>query len=271
MTITDPTGATPVEIDTELARIELDRARAERDLAGLADRMKRLAELGDSSAVDRLRPLIDEARQKISDCDATTRPLDDEFVRRDGWTRAFLVTNTGGHVHRSMNCRTCYPRTRFAWLTQFSGHDETEIVEQAGEAACTECYPTAPVEVRNRPSRIKTPEQIAREQEKAARAQAKAAKAITAPDGTPLYTERHGHIATEFTARREYADVAAEARYLERVDAARHHRAIVECRQDAELILAALAAKHSQTVQDMRTELAASVDAKWRRDYSQWS
>lgn len=170
-----------------------------------------------------------------------------------------------------MNCRTCYPRTRFAWLTQFSGHDETEIVQEAGEAACTECYPTAPVEVRNRPSRIKTQAQIAREQEKAARAQAKAAKAITAPDGTPLYTERQGHIATEFTARREYADVAAEARYLERADAARHRRAIVECRQDAELILAALAAKHSQTVEDMRTELAVSVDAKWRRDYSRWS
>lgn len=82
VTINDPTAATPVEIDTELARIALDRARAERDLAGLVNRTTRLAELGNNSAADRLQPLIDNTRQKVSDCDATARPLNDEFVRR---------------------------------------------------------------------------------------------------------------------------------------------------------------------------------------------
>jgi hypothetical protein len=169
-----------------------------------------------------------------------------------------------------MDCRTCFPTTRFCWLTQFAGHEETEIVNEAGEAACTECYPSAPVEVRNRPSRITTPDRLARQAEKAERVKTKAAKAITAPDGSPLRTGHYGLIDTEVTARRSYADALSYARYLARLDVARHRESIAELQEDARLILAALAAKHSRTEDDMRAELAPAVESRWKREHSKW-
>jgi hypothetical protein len=267
MTINDPTTATPSEIDEQLAKLGIKQAGATDTVTRLTARVQRLVNEGMHAYATELRPRIEQARQTIAECEAAARPLDAEFERRGGWTRAWLVLNTGGHVHRTMACRTCFPSTQFAWLTQLSGHDETEIVDQAGKAACTECYPSAPVEVRNRPSRIKTPDQLARETEKAERAKAKAAKAITAPDGTPLHTEGYGQIDTEFTARRSYADALAYARYLSRADIVRHRNTIAAYREDAQLILAALAAKHGRTEDDLRAELALKVEARWQREY----
>jgi hypothetical protein len=214
-----------------------------------------------------LRPRIEESRQTIVECEEAARPLDAEFERRGGWNRAWLVLNTGGHVHRTTACRTCFPSTRFAWLTQLSGHSETEIVEQAGETACTECYPSAPVDVRNRASRLKTPEQITREAEKAARAKVKAAKAITTPDGKPLCTKGYGQIETEVTARRSYADAVAYARYLAMRNETYHQDTIAAYCEDAQLILAALAAKHGRGEDDLRDELAPKVEGRWQREY----
>jgi hypothetical protein len=270
MPIDDPTTATPSEIDEELARLGVERTKAHNALDGLRTRIERLVGWNMTEEAVALRPRIEQARQTIAEYDEAARPLDAEFERRGGWTRAWLVLNTGGHVHRTMACRTCFPSTRFAWLTQLSGHDETEIVEQAGKAACTECYPSAPVDVRNRPSRIKTPEQLAREAEKAERAKAKAAKAITAPDGTPLRTKQYGQIQTEFTARRSYIDALCHARLLAKRNVAFHRDTIAEYHEDAQLILAALAAKHSQTMDDLRTELAPKVEAKWNREHRNW-
>jgi len=271
MTINDPTTATPTEIDAELDRLDREQAKAQDTLARLRSRIENLLKYDMTAEVTALRPRIEQARQTITDCEAAARPLDAEFARRGGWTRAWLVLNSGGHVHRTKACRTCFPSTEFAWLTQLSGQDETEIVELAGEAACTECYPSAPVEVRSRPSRIKTPEQLAREADKAARAKAKAAKAITAPDGTPLRTKEYGQIDTEFTARRSYVDALSYARHLTRTNVAYHRDTIAEYRDDAQLILAALAAKHGRTEDDLRAELAPKVEAKWKREHSTWS
>ncbi len=267
MPINNPTTATPSEIDEELARLYVERAKAWNTLDGLRTRVERLVGWDRTEEALVLRPRIEQVQQNIIECEDAARPLDAEFARRGGWTRAWLVHNSGGHVHRSTACRTCFPSTQFAWPTQLSGQDETEIVEQAGQAACTECYPSAPVDVRKRPSRIKTPEQLAREAEKAERANVKAAKAITAPDGTSLYTSNYGRIDTEFTARRQYADALSYSRYLTAKDVVRHRQTIAEHRQDADLILTALAAKHSSTVDDMRTELAPAVDAKWKREH----
>lgn len=267
MPIDDPTTTTPSDIDEELARLDIEHANAQNTLNRLTARVKSLVNGGMAEYATELRPRIEQARRTITECETAARPLEAEFERRGGWTRAWLVLNSGGHVHRTTACRTCFPSTRFAWLTQLSGHDEIEIVEQAGEAACTECYPRAPVDVRNRPSRIKTPEQLAREAEKAERAKSRAAKAITAPDGTPLRTKGYGHIDTEFTARRSYADALAYARHLSRADIARHRDTIADYREDAQLILAALATKHGRTEDDLRTELAPKVESRWKREY----
>lgn len=110
---------------------------------------------------------------------ADIQPLDDEYDRRGGWNRAFLVvTNGRGHVHSSMRCSTCYASTRFHWVTEYSNHSETQIVEAAGERACTVCYPSAPVEVLNRPTQMFSDEerekQRAREEREKKRAEREA-------------------------------------------------------------------------------------------------
>ena len=92
-----------------------------------------------------------------------------KIYSQDPWTRAFLVINSNGHVHKSMNCSTCFSTTRYNWLVQYSNDDENTIVEDAGEDACTVCYPSAPAEVLNRPSRIVTADKVAKAAAKAER------------------------------------------------------------------------------------------------------
>jgi hypothetical protein len=98
------------------------------------------------------------------------------IYEQDPWTRAFLVINSNGHVHSSMDCSTCFPTTRYQWLIQYSNDDEATIVEDAGEDACTICYPSAPAEVLNRPSRIVTADKVAKAAAKAERDAKKAAR-----------------------------------------------------------------------------------------------
>ena len=61
-------------------------------------------------------------------------------------------------------------------MVQYSNDDENTIVEDAGQDACTVCYPSAPAEVLNRPSRIVTADKVAKAQAKAERDAKKAAK-----------------------------------------------------------------------------------------------
>ncbi|ASR85924.1 hypothetical protein SEA_PEANAM_40 [Mycobacterium phage Peanam] len=153
---------TPADIDGELAKLMTEAAELERRLQLVRQREAQLNEV---------------------------------FAERGGWQRAFLVNNTGGHVHRTMGCSTCFATTQFQWLTDESGKDEAAIVEAAGELACTVCYPSAPVEVLSRPGTIRRADQIEREQraaERAAKNAEKAAAAVVSPaTGDVLYkTER---------------------------------------------------------------------------------
>lgn len=105
--------------------------------------------------------------------------LEAEFTRRGGWTRAYLVVNNGtGHVHTSMHCSTTYATTRFVWMVDYSDKTQAEIIDAAGERACTVCYPDAPVGVTG--TRMFTPDEIAaqaaREERAAKKAKAEAAK-----------------------------------------------------------------------------------------------
>jgi hypothetical protein len=98
------------------------------------------------------------------------------IYNQDPWTRAFLVIASNGHVHSSMDCNTCFATTRYNWLVQYSNDDEATIVEDAGKDACTICYPSAPAEVLNRPSRIVTADKVAKAAAKAERDAKKAAR-----------------------------------------------------------------------------------------------
>ena len=118
---------------------------------------------------------IEKAIEKIAGIELEISAVNIEISKlnkiynQDPWTRAFLVLASNGHVHSSMDCNTCFSTTRYNWLIQYSNDDENTIVEDAGQDACTICYPSAPAEVLNRPSRIVTADKVAKAKAKAER------------------------------------------------------------------------------------------------------
>lgn len=224
---------TPVEIDEQLAdlydrlwaaREQADRRRSEISrYQGYLEREgnfpHRIAEY--ERIIERNTDEAEGFDQEAADLVTQTRPLDTEYDRRGRWPRAFLATSTNGHVHSSMDCSTCNKMgkmTRFAWMTDYSGAAESEIVDAAGERACTTCYPSAPVDILSRPTKMFSADEIAaaearaaRDAEKARKAAEREAKSITMPDGSPLREDRrYGHEArTLVTAERELTGALA--------------------------------------------------------------
>jgi len=260
--------ATPTEIDTELVRLYGEygkvQARQQAVQKGLerhadddptgywGETIGRLAE-----EAGRLEAQAVELREKI-------RPLTDEFQRRGGWTRAFLVTNANGHVHNTTACNTCFATTQFAWLPEFAGHDEAEIVEAAGETACTVCFPTAPVDVLRRKTTIELPERRAARLERERKAAEKAAKAaatgITNPDGTPLRGQ-WGVLKTER---------AAWIQIVDNLVMARHYGYFKNCMDEKlaenDRIVKALVFKTGQTEEEVLAQVEQKVTAKAKRE-----
>lgn len=190
--MTDLTSKTPVEIDTELARIWTDLGRSaarlnvERSVLKDLDKGVRYAG-GARYTREAVEFRIEEHKAEIAKLKAEAKPFEDEYVRRGRWNRYFLVQNDNGHVHRGMDCSTCYPTTQYAWLIDLADCDEAAMIEEWGEKACTTCFPTAPTNpLYHRPARVDREAREARAAEKAAREAAKAEKAIFAPDGRPL-------------------------------------------------------------------------------------
>ena len=158
----------PQEIDTKLAAIyapineligKIEIAQSKLKLAYVARSPERKAEL---------EGIVIEARAAIAVLHETAEPLE-AIYRAAQWSRFFLVD--AGHLHRSRACSSLRWNTRIGWLPQYSGKSEVEIVELAGEACCTICYPSAPV---NRPSML--PVHVAERTAAAAEAAEKASK-----------------------------------------------------------------------------------------------
>jgi hypothetical protein len=165
-----------------------------------------------------------------------------------------------------MDCSTCNRRTGYAWMVDYSGKDEAEIVEAAGERACTVCYPSAPVDVLARATRMFTPDEIAQQAARDERAAAKAvrdakkiANAIT-PDGSEL------RVRTEAGTREYFKTEQAARNWL--VNEIGCHKAW-GYRLDTEaveIVMTALAAKHGVTVDQERETIAAKVTAWTKRN-----
>ena len=164
-----------VKIDTELSELHNQRWAILDKIASAKDSLKFYQKHYPNRA------------EEISKCEEKIATFQDELFKvgnqildldaiydQDPWTRAFLVINNNGHVHSSLDCSTCFPTTRYQWLIQYSNDDENTIVEDAGQDACTICYPSAPAETLNRPSRIVTADKIAKAQAKAEREAKKA-------------------------------------------------------------------------------------------------
>ena len=214
MATTDPTTMTPVEIDTILfANYEQQmRHRDQHRRHGQASP----GEAGEASSAgplnindSYLRDQVIAAREELAGQHARRTELLDAALpymaehHRRGWNRYFLVQNGNGHVHRGMNCHTCFATTTYSWLVNLADCDEDAMIEEWGERACTVCFPAAPTDPNfHRPARVDREAQAARDEEKAVKAAAKAEKAITDVDGTPLRVEG-SVIATKVAARNE--------------------------------------------------------------------
>ncbi len=104
-----------------------------------------------------------------------------------GWSRFFLVTNTNGHIHSSLNCSTCFSTTTYAFLPELSGLTEADAVADQGEILCSICFPSAPVEWTNGVSKATLAERAARQTAKDERQAKKLAKALYADDADRAY------------------------------------------------------------------------------------
>ena len=265
-----------VKIDTELSELHYKRFNLLFDLESAID-TKEFYEKHYPTRIEEIakqESKIESARKKIFEVGCQILDLN-EIYDRDPWTRAFLVINSNGHVHKSQDCSTCFDTTRFQWLVQYSNDDEKIIVEDAGQDACTVCYPSAPAETLNRPSRIVTADKIAKAQAKAEREAKKAeriakekANAPTA-SGQPL-TYKEGKWTREIKTERsaitewysQYADSQREI-VTEYYDGTPHTEESIQHQKDrrafageiAQLICFNLAEKHGITYEEQEAIL----------------
>jgi len=203
-----------VKVDTELSQLHDKVWENISDYQSLVDKFEWAKKYNHFEQCEEIQLKLLKLHEKRSILKDKIRELD-KIYNQDPWTRAFLVINSNGHVHSSMDCNTCFPTTRYNWLVQYSNDDENTIVEDAGRDACTICYPSAPAEVLNRPSRIVTADKVAKAQAKAERDAKKVARiakekasAPTASGEFLLYKEGKWtrEIKTERTAIIEWAD-----------------------------------------------------------------
>ncbi len=179
----------PVAHDTRL--IELSNTAAEARVAAESAALRS----PDTAAVA-------AARQAYTDA---VRAVNSHETGYTGWSRYYLVTNTGGHIHSTTGCSTCRPSTRFAMLSDMSGLAQRSAVDAYGEVLCTVCFPTAPSAWTTGTLKSVAADRAARRGAAEERRAAKLAKALL-PDGSGV-TVRCGYgtdTITTLTAAERY-------------------------------------------------------------------
>jgi hypothetical protein len=310
---------TPVEIDTLLAPIwekqaakqfeiiakqklieernELIQLVMEQKLDHVKVRRARIKTPADG--IQLMRRLImateemDFLRNELKLLELESFPYESEYTRRGGWTRVFLAKSHNGHAHNGTECSTCHngeSRTEFAWLVQYSGKKEAEIVADAGERACTTCYKSAPAADLLRPTKMFTPDEEearkareAREAERARKAQEAADKSITTPEGGPLFEDRSNswkikNIRTaEIAATDALKDLIFEQRYAADPEldwmyekTSREQRAM-EYARHAWCLIRSIAAKKGLTFQEVFEVHEKKAQAKVRKADRDWA
>lgn len=142
------TTMTPVEIDTLWAPMMVRRAVVEARIDQAITAIEKIDRGERGYATYRREDYVErqaryeEQREVLW---AEEAPLRDEFDRRGGWQRYYLVTNGTGHVHRGTRCSTCFITTQYAWQTDVSGGTDEDVIEAYGHRACTVCFPAAPL------------------------------------------------------------------------------------------------------------------------------
>ena len=181
---------TPVEVDTELARIYAQRSKHYSQM----ERIRRILSPPPASGVpanksvdyqkgslylEQMERSLEVHLLAVSALAQEAFPYEEEYLRRP-WQRYYLVQNDNGHVHRDMSCSTCFPTTLYAWLVDLADKPVDAMIEEWGERVCTVCFPSAPTNpLYNRPARVDREERARRDSEKAEREAKKAAKNLT--------------------------------------------------------------------------------------------
>ena len=271
---------TPVEIDTALAGFYGDKA----DLEFKIDRLRRAIKVYEERGYYESQKEKAEAEVRglvleVSEVMKKIRVLEGKY---SGWSRAYLVSNSNGHIHSSTNCSTCFPTTRYVWITQLSGQDNLEIAGLAGEKACSVCYPDAPSEYFMRKCQIEDPAIVkARAERESARAEREAkrvAKGIVNPDGTELKVRVYGTyketIKTERTAQIWAVDEACLIIQIEEGGEYQHRVSeLPDKKAELESVIVALAFKRKVEVEVVRAEIrnkALAKIAKIRKETEKW-
>lgn len=176
---------TPVEIDTELARIWGKIYQVQARLMSTRQSLSYDFIRRNPARVEEYEARAAEYEAELDDLYVECLPYEDEYRRRP-WLRYYLVQNNNGHVHREMHCTTCFDTTQYAWLIELADCDEDKMVEEWGERACTVCFPNAPANPNySRPSRLDREAQEARAKEKAEREAKKALKNLRPEEQFP--------------------------------------------------------------------------------------
>lgn len=211
-----------------------------------------------NDAVKRLKEKF-EQRKAVAE---ERRPLE-AIYQQHGWSRFFLVTNTNGHIHKTMHCHTCFEDTNFNWLPRLSGLTESDAVQQEGEILCTVCFPTAPVNWTQGVARRDLEARAARAAAKAEREAKKLAKALL-PDGG-VFRFKNERITTLHTAK---AELKSELEFQKYAPHATHAFAPAE---EIQRLIEAIAAKEGKTAQEVEVETKQKVNKQLKKDgYSGW-
>jgi hypothetical protein len=193
----DVITATPAQIDTEIARLQSEITQSYTAIQQAQVTLDRIADAADyekhfswnsPQAQAAAEQTIKDASANVDRLTAQIAPLYDRY-EGERWNRYYLVTNTGGHVHTSMDCDTCYDTTQFAWLTEYSGMSHEDLTALAGEMSCAVCFPNLPAEIMAKKTRIEDPAKRKSRQEREAKKAEREAKRLEKallPDGSTL-------------------------------------------------------------------------------------
>jgi hypothetical protein len=199
---------------------------------------------------------LEAARAQLAGLKAEEIPFAEEWKRRGGWPRYYLVTNSNGHIHSTTWCHTCNARTQFAWLTELSGSSAAACVADYGSQLCTVCFPGAPVEYTDGSNlgRLAIEAKALRDLEKAQRNAEKFAKSLTG-DGTEYrFTEEDGNVERFKTivAARNYAiNELRNHRYYGQYTTPDRKGFGDHYKRNAERIIEVIAARTGESVEDL--------------------
>jgi len=250
-------------------------------IAETADPEKPWTQREAQSALDKL----EDAQDKLECAELAVRNQSALWAQHGRWNRYSVVP--GGHIHTNWrDCHTLRDTTTVLWAYQASGDSVDEAIEVYGTVLCTHCYPDAPVEktggktLTDADGNVLTKAEAqaikdAKDAEKAAKLAAKNAKALFVPGTTDLVQSPElEDLKTEIAVVRQLIEVLAD-----RSPAKRCYRGQKGSWVNGEYVevideryptygewtayaIAAIAAKHGKTVEEVKAEMDKKVRAR---------